>query len=235
MVPPSPCRALRSPCLPVGKRWPYQRLRRQQICITPPPPVPGHRRHPPCLSSLRKKGATPVICLQHFAGPMNNSDPIHTNRLAQDRPVILVDYRGVGRSVGQTPDSVPGLASDIIAFIRALRVSTHRSWFGASSSSAPGLPAEKGCRSTRLRSPRSSPARTPPAKNGGKSCSSHPAPRARSTQGLARTHHRAANRSRAEPDAPGHPGRIRCDHAIGQDPERPLRGPQKNHAAHARR
>jgi pimeloyl-ACP methyl ester carboxylesterase len=53
---------------------------------------------------------------------MNNSDPIHTNRLAQDRPVILVDYRGVGRSEGQTPDSVPGLASDIIAFIRALAV-----------------------------------------------------------------------------------------------------------------
>ena len=69
-----------------------------------------------------KEGATPVVCLQHFAGTMNNSDPIHTNRLAQDRPVILVDYRGVGRSEGQTPDSVPGLASDIIAFMRALHV-----------------------------------------------------------------------------------------------------------------
>lgn len=69
-----------------------------------------------------KEGATPVVCLQHFAGTMNNSDPIHTNRLAQDRPVILVDYRGVGRSEGQTPDSVPGLAADIIAFIRALGV-----------------------------------------------------------------------------------------------------------------
>jgi hypothetical protein len=54
-----------------------------------------------------KEGATPVVCLQHFAGTMNNSDPIHTNRLAQDRPVILVDYRGVGHSEGQTPDSVP--------------------------------------------------------------------------------------------------------------------------------
>lgn len=53
-----------------------------------------------------KEGATPVVCLQHFAGTMNNSDPIHTNRLAQDRPVILVDYRGVGRSEGRTPDSV---------------------------------------------------------------------------------------------------------------------------------
>jgi pimeloyl-ACP methyl ester carboxylesterase len=51
---------------------------------------------------------------------MNNFDPIHTNRLAQDRPVVLVDYRGVGRSGGQTPDSMSGLACDIIAFIRTL-------------------------------------------------------------------------------------------------------------------
>jgi pimeloyl-ACP methyl ester carboxylesterase len=65
-----------------------------------------------------KEGAPPVVCLQHFAGNMNNFDPIHTNRLAQDRPVVLVDYRGVGRSGGQTPDSMSGLARDIIAFIR---------------------------------------------------------------------------------------------------------------------
>jgi pimeloyl-ACP methyl ester carboxylesterase len=67
-----------------------------------------------------KEGAPPVVCLQHFAGTMNNFDPIHTNRLAQERPVVLVDYRGVGRSGGQTPDSMSGLACDIIAFIRTL-------------------------------------------------------------------------------------------------------------------
>lgn len=67
-----------------------------------------------------KEGAPPVVCLQHFAGTMNNFDPIHTNRLAQERPVVLVDYRGVGRSGGQTPDSMSGLARDIIAFIRTL-------------------------------------------------------------------------------------------------------------------
>ncbi|MDM0064818.1 alpha/beta hydrolase [Variovorax sp. J22G21] len=70
-----------------------------------------------------KEGAPPVVCLQHFAGTMNSADPIHTNRLAQERPVVLVDYRGVGRSEGQTPDSVRGLAADIIAFIRALGLS----------------------------------------------------------------------------------------------------------------
>src|SRR5512132_4013100 len=67
-----------------------------------------------------KEGATPVVCLQHFTGRMDNWDPIHTNRLAQDRPVVLVDYRGVGRSSGETPDSMQGMGRDIIAFIRAL-------------------------------------------------------------------------------------------------------------------
>ena len=66
------------------------------------------------------KGARPVVCFQHFTGTMNNFDPIHTNRLAQDRPVILVDFRGVGRSGGKTPDSMPATAADIIAFVKAL-------------------------------------------------------------------------------------------------------------------
>ena len=67
-----------------------------------------------------KAGAPPLVCLQHFTGRMDNWDPIHTNRLAQDRPVVLVDYRGVGRSSGETPDSMQGMGRDIIAFIRAL-------------------------------------------------------------------------------------------------------------------
>jgi pimeloyl-ACP methyl ester carboxylesterase len=67
-----------------------------------------------------KEGTPPVVCFQHFTGTMNNFDPIHTNRLAQDRPVILVDYRGVGRSGGEMPDSIPATAADIIAFVKAL-------------------------------------------------------------------------------------------------------------------
>jgi pimeloyl-ACP methyl ester carboxylesterase len=67
-----------------------------------------------------KDGAPPVVCFQHFTGTINNFDPIHTSRLAQDRPVILVDYRGVGRSGGEMPDSIPAAAADIIAFVKAL-------------------------------------------------------------------------------------------------------------------
>ena len=64
------------------------------------------------------EGASPLVCLQHLTGTMNNWDSVNSNRLAQDRPVVLVDYRGVGRSGGETPDSMAGIARDIIAFIR---------------------------------------------------------------------------------------------------------------------
>src|ERR1700721_949279 len=67
-----------------------------------------------------KQGAPPVVCFQRFTGTMNNFDPIHTNRLAQDRPVILVDYQGVGRSGGEMPDSMPAIAADMITFVKAL-------------------------------------------------------------------------------------------------------------------
>src|ERR1700727_2951659 len=66
------------------------------------------------------EGAPPVVCFQHFTGTMNNFDPVHTNRLAQDRPVILVDYRGVRGSGGAMPDSMHATAADIIAFVKAL-------------------------------------------------------------------------------------------------------------------
>jgi pimeloyl-ACP methyl ester carboxylesterase len=33
--------------------------------------------------------------------------------------VILVDYRGVGPSGGEMPDSIPAPAADIIAFVKA--------------------------------------------------------------------------------------------------------------------
>ena len=50
-----------------------------------------------------KEGAPPLVCLQHSTGTMDNWNPIHTNRLAQDRPVLLVDYRGVGRPAHSLP------------------------------------------------------------------------------------------------------------------------------------
>src|SRR5271156_3418425 len=67
-----------------------------------------------------KEGAPAGAGFEEFTGTMHNFDPIHPPRLAQDRPVILVDYRGVGRSGGEMPDSIPATAADIIAFVKAL-------------------------------------------------------------------------------------------------------------------
>jgi pimeloyl-ACP methyl ester carboxylesterase len=43
-------------------------------------------------------GATPLLMLQHFRGNLDNWDPALTDALAGGRPVILVDYPGVGAS-----------------------------------------------------------------------------------------------------------------------------------------
>ena len=42
--------------------------------------------------------------------------------LAEDRPAILFDNAGIGRSTGTTPDTVVGIARGAIAFADALRL-----------------------------------------------------------------------------------------------------------------
>src|ERR1700754_2283838 len=62
----------------------------------------------------------PLVLLQHFSGNMDAWDPAVVNGLAIDRPVIVFDNAGVGRSTGQTPDSVEAMARDAITFITSL-------------------------------------------------------------------------------------------------------------------
>ena len=67
-----------------------------------------------------RKGAIPVVFLQHFRGNLDNWDPALVDDIAAGREVILVDNSGVGSSTGSTPHSVTGLARDILAFTDAL-------------------------------------------------------------------------------------------------------------------
>jgi len=69
---------------------------------------------------LGPDGAVPLILLQHFRGNMDNWDPDVVDGLAEDRPVILFDNRGLGRSSGPTPDSIARMARDAITFVEAL-------------------------------------------------------------------------------------------------------------------
>jgi pimeloyl-ACP methyl ester carboxylesterase len=66
---------------------------------------------------------TPLILLQHFSGNIDGWDPAVVNALAADRPVIAFDNAGVGRSTGQTPDSVEAMARDAATFIDLLGAS----------------------------------------------------------------------------------------------------------------
>ena len=66
---------------------------------------------------------TPLVLLQHFSGNIDAWDPAVVNALAADRPVIAFDNAGVGRSTGQTPDNIPAMARDAVAFINLLGLS----------------------------------------------------------------------------------------------------------------
>jgi pimeloyl-ACP methyl ester carboxylesterase len=71
---------------------------------------------------LGPSSGTPLVLLQHFSGNIDSWDPAVVNALATDRPVIAFDNAGVGRSSGQTPDSIAAMASDAVNFINLLGV-----------------------------------------------------------------------------------------------------------------
>jgi pimeloyl-ACP methyl ester carboxylesterase len=64
----------------------------------------------------------PLLFLQHFTGTLDNWDPAVTDPLASGREVILFESAGVGRSSGQVPDSVAGMAMHALAFLDGLGV-----------------------------------------------------------------------------------------------------------------
>jgi pimeloyl-ACP methyl ester carboxylesterase len=62
----------------------------------------------------------PLLCLQHFTGTLDNWDPAVTDPLAPLREVILFDNAGIGRSTGEVPETVAGMAEHAIAFVDGL-------------------------------------------------------------------------------------------------------------------
>jgi pimeloyl-ACP methyl ester carboxylesterase len=66
----------------------------------------------------------PLLFLQHFTGTLDNWDPAVTDPLASGREVILFESAGVGRSSGNVPDSVAGMAMHALAFLDGLGIET---------------------------------------------------------------------------------------------------------------
>ena len=66
--------------------------------------------------------ALPLLFLQHFTGTLDNWDPAVTDPIASGREVILFDNAGVGRSTGEVPDTIAGMAEHPMAFLDALGI-----------------------------------------------------------------------------------------------------------------
>jgi len=62
----------------------------------------------------------PLVCLQHFTGTLDNWDPAVVDSLAKQREVILFENAGVGRSTGEVPETMSGMAAHVIAFLDAI-------------------------------------------------------------------------------------------------------------------
>jgi pimeloyl-ACP methyl ester carboxylesterase len=66
--------------------------------------------------------ALPLLCLQHFTGTLDNWDPAVTDPLASGREIILFDNAGVGRSTGDVPGTIAGMAKHAMAFLDGLGI-----------------------------------------------------------------------------------------------------------------
>lgn len=70
------------------------------------------------------RGGLPLLCLQHFTGTLDNWDPAVTDPLAVGREIILFENAGIGRSSGNVPDTVAGMAKHALAFLDGLKIET---------------------------------------------------------------------------------------------------------------
>lgn len=62
----------------------------------------------------------PLLFLQHFTGTLDNWDPAVADPLASGREVILFDNAGIGRSSGEVPRTIAGMAEHALAFVDGL-------------------------------------------------------------------------------------------------------------------
>jgi pimeloyl-ACP methyl ester carboxylesterase len=69
-----------------------------------------------------KAGSVPLVFNMHFIGTMDYWDPAVTDGLGRDREVILFNNAGVSSSSGEVPTTFEEMATNAVAFSRALRL-----------------------------------------------------------------------------------------------------------------
>jgi pimeloyl-ACP methyl ester carboxylesterase len=99
--------------------------------ITAPTQIIGTKLEKYAYRRFGGGAGLPLVCLQHFTGTLDNWDPAVTDPLALGREVILFESAGLGRSTGEVPESVPGMAAHALAFVDALGL-THVDLLGFS-------------------------------------------------------------------------------------------------------
>src|SRR3954447_23118921 len=67
-----------------------------------------------------EKNGIPIVLLHHLTAVLDDWDPRTIDGLSQKHRVIVFNNRGVGGSKGITPDTAEDMATDAVAFIRAL-------------------------------------------------------------------------------------------------------------------
>ncbi len=67
-----------------------------------------------------KRGGAPLLFNIHFTGTMDHWDPLVTDGLAATREVVLFNNAGVSSTSGEVPTSMEEMASNAVAFVRAL-------------------------------------------------------------------------------------------------------------------
>ena len=91
--------------------------------VTAPTQFIGSKLEKYAYRRFGKGSGLPLLCLQHFTGTLDNWDPAVTDALASGREVVLFESAGLGRSTGEVPTSIPGMASHALAFLDALGLS----------------------------------------------------------------------------------------------------------------
>jgi pimeloyl-ACP methyl ester carboxylesterase len=66
------------------------------------------------------RNGIPLVLLHHLTAVLDDWDPRTIDSLGEKHRVIVFNNRGVGGSKGTTPDTIEAMATDAVAFIRAL-------------------------------------------------------------------------------------------------------------------